>query len=290
MHDIKNQKLKGVVLNIDPSKAYDRISWLFLRMFLTHLGFNLPYINKVMRCISLVSFVVLINSVALLFFTAKRGLRQRCPLSPLLFLLVTEGLNRALTQETNITSFIGIPFTQLYSLTHLLFVEDVLMFCSGLRGDAEKMSIIVDIFSRATGMQINSSNSTLSTHLMDPEQVLFYKSLFPYVENPLEEGPKYLGFHLKPNFYTKLDWTWLIAKLETRIKSWSFRWLSRVGRLSLVKFVLEAIPIYFLSMACVITGISSANGYKNIASSKHTLVHSWTKDAFPKGPKLYNQL
>jgi hypothetical protein len=42
--------------------------------------------------------------------------------------------------------------------------------------------------------------------------------------------------------------------------------------------------------ASVITRISSANGYRNPTSSKHPLVHSWTKNAFPKGPKLYNQL
>jgi hypothetical protein len=42
--------------------------------------------------------------------------------------------------------------------------------------------------------------------------------------------------------------------------------------------------------ASVITRISSANGYRNPTSSKHSLVHSWTKNAFPKGPKLYNQL
>jgi hypothetical protein len=39
----------------------------------------------------------------------------------------------------------------------------------------------------------------------------------------------------------------------------------------------------------VITGISSTNGYRNPASSKHSLVHSWAKNASPKGLKLYKQ-
>jgi len=64
---------------------------------------------------------------------------------------------------------------------------------------------------------------------MEPKEVLFYKGIFPYLENPLDDGLKYLGFHLKPNFYTKIDWNWLLAKLEKRLKSWSFRWLYRVG-------------------------------------------------------------
>ena len=116
------------------------------------------------------------------------------------------------------------------------------------------MGTILDLFSRATGMQINSSKSTLLTHLMEPKEVLIYKALFPFAENPLDEGLKYLGFHLKPNSYTKSDWNWLLEKLEKKLKSWSFRWLSSIGKLILVKFVLEAIPIYWFSMAWIPKG------------------------------------
>jgi hypothetical protein len=94
LHSIKTINSKGVVLKIDLSKSYDRVSWIFLRMLLTHLGFSLPFINWIMSCISSVSFVVLINGVASTFFTTERGLRQGYPLSPLLFLLVAEGLSR----------------------------------------------------------------------------------------------------------------------------------------------------------------------------------------------------
>jgi len=167
MHIIKTHKIKGAVLKIDLSKAYDRVNSIFLRMLLTHLGFVLPFINWVMRCISSVSFAVLINSVASPFFIAKRGLGKGCPLSLLLFLVVEERLSRALSEEKNSITFTGIPLTHLLSLTHFVFVDEVLIFSSGLRGDAEKLSIILDHFSRATGMQINSSKCTLSTHLMD---------------------------------------------------------------------------------------------------------------------------
>jgi hypothetical protein len=61
LHSIKSHKLKGVVINIDLSKSYDRFKWLYIRMLLTHLGFKLPFINWIMSCILIVSFVVLIN-------------------------------------------------------------------------------------------------------------------------------------------------------------------------------------------------------------------------------------
>ena len=82
---------------------------------------------------------------------------------------MAEGLSGAILEETINRSFIGIPLTHLLSLTHLMFVDYVLIFCSGLREDVERLSSILDIFSRAIGMLINNTKSTLSTHLMEPK-------------------------------------------------------------------------------------------------------------------------
>ena len=40
MHSIKLKKTKGAILKIDISKYFDSVSWLYLRLLLTHLGFN----------------------------------------------------------------------------------------------------------------------------------------------------------------------------------------------------------------------------------------------------------
>jgi hypothetical protein len=60
---------------------------------------------------------------------------------------------------------------------------------------------------------------------------------------------------LKPNNYRKEDWKWLLKKLEKRLNGWSFRWLSRAGRLTLTKSVLEAIPVYWMSLAWIPKGV-----------------------------------
>lgn len=81
-----------MIVKIDLSKAYDRISWLYLHLLFTHLGFGIGFINWVMGCISNTSFVILIYVAASPFFHSHRRLRQGCPLSLLLFLLAVEGL------------------------------------------------------------------------------------------------------------------------------------------------------------------------------------------------------
>ena len=66
--------MKGAFLKIDLSKAYDRLSWLYLYILLTHLGFEDPFIRWVMSYIYIVSFVVLINGVASPLFHSERVL------------------------------------------------------------------------------------------------------------------------------------------------------------------------------------------------------------------------
>lgn len=52
-----------------------------------------------------------------------------------------------------------------------------------------------------------------------------------------------------------MEWQWLIAKLEKRFQSWNHKWLSRAGKLVLIKSILEAIPDYWISIAWIKKGI-----------------------------------
>jgi hypothetical protein len=112
LHSLKTTRSKGAILKIDLSKAFDRVNWAYIRLLLTHLGFQVPFIKWVMACISSVSFAVLINGAASPFFKSERGLRQGCPLSPLLFLLVAEGLSKALDAAARSGTFQGISVTK----------------------------------------------------------------------------------------------------------------------------------------------------------------------------------
>jgi hypothetical protein len=168
---------------------------------------------------------------------------------------VVEGLSRALADAKVRGLFHGIPITRTLVLTHLLFVDDVLIFCNGQRDDVETLSDVLALFSRATCMHINVRKSTLSVSNMSEEETNFYKLHFSFEVKDFDLGLKYLGFQLNPNCYLKSDWSWLIAKMEKRLKQWSHIWLSRAGRLVLVKSVLEAIHVYWMSLAWIPIGI-----------------------------------
>lgn len=59
----------------------------------------------------------------------------------------------------------------------------------------------------------------------------------------------YLGFNLKPNDYKFVDWLWLFKRIKTKISYQCHRWLSRGGKLVLMKSELVNIIAYWLSIA-----------------------------------------
>lgn len=98
-------------------------------------------------------------------------------------------------------------------------------------------------------MAFSPQNSSFLEVGWTTEDLSSLKEILPFDVKPVDDGFKYLGCFLKPNCYTRADWIWLKKKLETKISNWSFRWLSLGGRVTLVKVVLESLPVYSLSLA-----------------------------------------
>ena len=195
-------------------------------MLLIHLGFDIGFIRWIMGCVSSTNFVVLINGATSPFFKAERGLRQGCPLSPLLFLLVAEGLSRFLKEVVKRGDLTGLILAQGLNLTHLLFVDDILLFYRGTRRDFDCLFRGINLFKIAMGMMINFQKSTVSFFRLLDSDLRYLMGLFPIQAVEISKGIKYLGFFLKPNGYQKDDWKWLVEKLEKRLLLWSNKWLS----------------------------------------------------------------
>jgi hypothetical protein len=70
----------------------------------------------------------------------------------LFFLLMEEGLSHSLSDAKDWGIFHGIHISHSFFLNHMLFVDDVLIFCDGQRDDAESLTNVLALFSRDTSM------------------------------------------------------------------------------------------------------------------------------------------
>jgi hypothetical protein len=110
------------------------------RLLFIHIGLNLQVVDHWnMGCVMLVSFAVLINKATFTFFKPTWGLRQGCPLSPYLFLLVADGLSRAIDATRREGDLVGIRVGGLEYITHLLFMDNVLLFGQGSVREAQRI-------------------------------------------------------------------------------------------------------------------------------------------------------
>ena len=72
----------------------------------------------------------------------------------------------------------------------------------------------------------------------------------------------YLGMLLGANFKSKAIWNSILEKMEHKLAGWKSLYLSRGGRLTLLKSTLSSLPTYYLSLFTI--PISVANRMERI--------------------------
>jgi hypothetical protein len=60
LHSTKTKQLQAMVAKLDLSKAYDRASWLYLRMMLLHLSFSVHFVNWVMTFVDSIRWAIVL--------------------------------------------------------------------------------------------------------------------------------------------------------------------------------------------------------------------------------------
>lgn len=173
LHSLHTRKRKCMILKVDLSKAFEHVNCLYIRMLLTHMGFPYNLIKWIMGCISNISCSVLVNGSASPFFLLEGGLRKGCPLSPILLLLVMEGLSHNIMVEFKGGRLQGIKITNECWLTHLLFVDDILIFLNGSVGDLTVIRSIFSLFMLATSMELNKHKSTFTKTACTQHEIHF---------------------------------------------------------------------------------------------------------------------
>jgi hypothetical protein len=88
-----------MIISTDTEKAFDKIEPPFMIKTLMKQGIERMYLNIIKTTYNKSTANIILNGEKLKPFPLKSGMRQRCPLSPLLFNIVLEFLDKAIRQK-----------------------------------------------------------------------------------------------------------------------------------------------------------------------------------------------
>ena len=149
-------------IKLDMSKAYDRVEWMFVEKVMRRLGLNDKYIGWIMKCISIVSYFVLINGEAHGSIVPSRRFRQGDPLSSYLFLLYTKAFSALIADASSKHVLNGISICkECPKVTHIFFADDSLLFCGAKSQECHKLVKILQKYEAASGQKISTNNSSI---------------------------------------------------------------------------------------------------------------------------------
>ena len=149
-----------ISLKLNLEKDYDKVNWSLLRLALLHIGLSFDMVKLMMSCVTTSKFIVLINGAPSETFRVTRGIRQGCPSSPYLFLLIIEGLSLLIAHAKNDRKIIGLKVTGSIYLTHISFVDNVILFGDGSLLEWLHCKSLINLFCRASGMTVSPRKSS----------------------------------------------------------------------------------------------------------------------------------
>jgi hypothetical protein len=128
MHSSHQQKEKGMLIKLNMENAFDQVKLSFIYKVLLSSSFNSEFVNLIKAYTEKPWIAPLVNGRPTNFLQASRGLRQGCPLSPFLYIIMADSLSRKLTMEKKAEIVPGIRLVrELEPINHALFVNDSLL-------------------------------------------------------------------------------------------------------------------------------------------------------------------
>ena len=199
VHTLQSLRKAGMIIQLDLSKACDKVSWNYLEAVLVAFGFSPRWITWILAMVKSPSYSILVNGAPSEPFLPSRGIQKGDPISPFLFLILMEGLNRLIKSAKDKNIIKGLqPLNNIPTTTHQQFFDDTMLHGMPTVKEAKGFKYILNLFSLASGMDLNlekysilffNTHFSIQKHLIDILGVKRCNLLSKYLGIPLTDKP-----------------------------------------------------------------------------------------------------
>ncbi|XP_058723765.1 uncharacterized protein LOC131595434 [Vicia villosa] len=204
------------------------------------MGFHEKWRNWISECLRSTSVLVLLNGSPTKEFKMDRGLRQGDPLSPFILLIVTEGFNMLMKKAVDSEKLKGFKFERgEYRFTHLQYADDTMIICEN------SIKAVLLLFQAMSGLKVKFHKSSIVGLNVPQFWIDETASILKFKVDSLPL--KFLGLPIWANPNRLDTWNPMVKALKSRLSQWKSSQLSIGGRIVILKSVLFAIPVFFLS-------------------------------------------
>ena len=198
-------------------------------------------------CIPTIQFSILVNGSPADFFGSSRGLRQRDPLSPMLFLVKMEVFKRMLKKVEGVGFISGFKADGRRGdgicVSHLLFVDNTILFCDANVEPILHIKMLLLCFQAMTSLKVN----VLKSEMVPIAEVDNVHALAKILGCRVGTSPmSYLGMPLGAFHKSTSIWNPIFEILERKLAGWKKLYLSKGDRLMLLKYVIQSSYLLFI--------------------------------------------
>lgn len=229
----------AVLLSLDAEKAFDRVSWPYLKKVLSKFGFVGPIFDAITSLYTSPSASVFTSGFFSDPFPITNGTRQGCPLSPLIFALIMEPLAETIRCSSKISGIVIQKTEHKISL----YADDVLLICSNPLRSIPELLAILDNFSQISYYKLNALKSSIFP-LTNSAELKTSLSHFNFIWS--NDYISYLGVDLtrSPAQTIQKNFQKLLTTYERDCKNLKQACISWIARISLTKMFLLPKFIY----------------------------------------------
>ena len=268
--DINNycetNKISGILLTLDFKKAFDTLEWNFMSKTLNKFGFGEYFKSWVNILYTEPTITIKNNGWLSRKLTMKRGIRQGCPLSALLFIIATEILSINLKSNENIR---GIKIGK-YESTICQYADDTTLTL-GNKNSIHHALKSIDDFSRVAGLQLNIQKC-VGLWLGPLKKGPAYFENVAFTNDPI----RCLGIYLGTDSQKCIAKSWeeQLSKFRHILLSWHNRKLTFYGKSIIINLL--ALP----KLTYILTILPTPDDFlKTIEREIFTFL--WGKNRFP---------